>query len=83
MKNIRVYDEDSERINKISEKYNLYEAEIIEMILDYIEDEKAEAEIFWTVSHFSVALLLSITLISTPLISLYSHFYIFLEEIYT
>ena len=46
MKNIMVYDEDSERIDKISEKYNLYEAEIIEMILDYIEDEKAEAEIF-------------------------------------
>lgn len=42
MKAITIYDSDSDRIEKISDKYGLTTAEIIEMILDYIEEEETD-----------------------------------------
>lgn len=37
MKNITVYDYDDERIQQICDRYDLREAEVIELILDEIE----------------------------------------------
>lgn len=39
MKAIMVYDTDKDRIEQICEKNNLTESEVIEMLLDYTEQE--------------------------------------------
>lgn len=44
MKNIMVYDTDSERINKAAEQNDMTEAEVIEYLLDILEDNNFEIE---------------------------------------
>ena len=42
MTNVRIYDYDMERIDKICEKYDLTEHEVIELLLDSVEGEEDE-----------------------------------------
>lgn len=46
MKTITIYDSDSDRIEKISERYGMTEMEIIEIILDFIEDSDIKEDLF-------------------------------------
>lgn len=42
MKRINVYDYDAERIEKICEKYDLYEPQVIELLLDNIVEAEED-----------------------------------------
>ena len=42
MKQIWVYDEDAERINKEADKYQVSTAEVISNLVDFLDDERGE-----------------------------------------
>lgn len=46
MKTITVYDTEEKRIESISERYGLTEAEVIEIVLDYIYDSDVQEDLF-------------------------------------
>lgn len=45
MKTIRIYDCDAETIEKICDDNDMSEHEVIELLLDYVQDMKAEYDL--------------------------------------